>query len=174
MFLMFLTGSTFYLYYNHVFRYLLQHHMYDGLASVLTSYGLEEEAIEAIRDAKIVTVIELSEDGMIAISTSDAESDDEANTVNFTPGTATNISNPLNGEAVEFMGTVLAPSIIQTKSSGLDTKTVEIKTWQFSPLGVAVTTEILKEEELLPIMANQVMLRVDKDNNEKHLMLGWF
>jgi hypothetical protein len=48
-----------------------------------------------------VTAIELSEGGMIAISTSDADSDDEANTVTFTPGTATNISNPLNGETVE-------------------------------------------------------------------------
>ena len=48
-----------------------------------------------------MTAIELSEEGMIAISTSDADSDDEANTVTFTPGTATNISNPLNGETVE-------------------------------------------------------------------------
>ena len=63
--------------------------------------GLKNDSIQAIRDATIVTVIELSEDGMIAISTSDADSDDEANTVTFTPGTATNISNPLNGEAVE-------------------------------------------------------------------------
>ena len=48
-----------------------------------------------------MTAIELSEGGMIAISTSDADRDDEANTVTFTPGTATNISNPLNGEIVE-------------------------------------------------------------------------
>ena len=63
--------------------------------------GIDDEAIAAIRDARILTVIEVSEDGMIAISTSDADSDDEANTVTFTPGAATNISNPLNGETVE-------------------------------------------------------------------------
>merc|ERR1711892_790782 len=144
-------------------RYLLKRHMYDGLERVLTAYGVEADSIKAIRDATIVTAIELSEDGMIAISTSDADSDDEANTVPFTPGTATNISNPLNGEAVEFMGTVLAPTMIQTKSTGMETNTVEIKTWQFSPFGASVNTEIVKEEEMLIIMASQVMLRVDEE-----------
>ena len=48
-----------------------------------------------------MTAIDISEDGMIAISTSDADSEDAANTVTFTPATATNISNPLNGETVE-------------------------------------------------------------------------
>ena len=101
-------------------RYLLKHSLYDGLDTVLQVYGqdltslyiiiiymqyagIEEEGIAAIRDARIVTVIEVSEDGMIAISTSDADSDDEANTVTFTPGSATNISNPLNGETVEVI-----------------------------------------------------------------------
>ena len=65
--------------------------------------GIEEEGIAAIRDTRIVTVIEVSEDGMIAISTSDADSDDEANTVTFTPGASTNISNPLNDETVEVI-----------------------------------------------------------------------
>ena len=73
-----------------------------SISNHIWSYeGVEADSIKAIRDATIVTVIELSEDGMVAISTSDADSDDEANTVTFTPGTATNISNPLNGEAVE-------------------------------------------------------------------------
>ena len=106
----------------------------------------------------MVTVIELSEDGMIAISTSEADSEDESDTVAFTPGTATNITNPLNGETVEvsnqlpvtyiyvdlcplqFTATVLSPTLMQTRSSGLETKTVEMKTWHFSYIGVAVVS----------------------------------
>merc|ERR1712212_904213 len=72
---------------------------YDGLDSVLEVYGIEEEAVKAIRDARIVTVIDISEDEEISIATSEADSQDEANTVGFTPGTPTNITNPLNGEA---------------------------------------------------------------------------
>ena len=98
----------------------MKHSLYDGLDTVLQVYGqdptyiyiiiiymhyagIEEEGIAAIRDARIVTVIEVSEDGMIAISSSDADSDDEANTVTFTPGASTNISNPLNDETVEVI-----------------------------------------------------------------------
>ena len=100
------------------FRYLLKHNKFDGVETILQAYGkmrnrsifsflfcwnldVDDDSIKAFREASIVTAIELSEEGMIAISTSDADSDDEANTVTFTPGTATNISNPLNGETVE-------------------------------------------------------------------------
>ena len=89
------------------------------------------------------------------------------------------------------MGTVLSPTMIQTKSTGMETNTVEIKTWQFSPFGASVVsegsgnicqefndyyfqnTEIVKEEEMLIIMASQVMLRVDEENKENPLRLGW-
>ena len=80
--------------------------------------------------------------------------------------------------------------MLRTKSSGLETKMVEIKTWQFSHVGVVVvsyrivitilfrllfqTTEIVKEEEMLSILASQVMIRVDEQNNQKSLLLGWF
>merc|ERR1712106_263980 len=97
------------------------------------------------------------------------DSEDESDTVTFTPGTATNITNPLNGETVEFTATVLSPTLMQTRSSGLETKTVEMKTWHFSYIGVALASEIVKEGKLLPDMSNQVMLRVDEENNEKPL-----
>ena len=99
-------------------RYLLQHSLYDGLDSVLEVYGgwctysqylficvpgIEEEAVKAIRNARIVTVIDISEDGMVSIVTSEADTEGEANTVEFTPGTPTNITNPLNGETVEVI-----------------------------------------------------------------------
>ena len=69
---------------------------------LFTISGVDEDSIAAIRDASIVTSIEISEDDeVIRISTSDIDSEDAANTVTFTTGTATNITNPLNGEAVE-------------------------------------------------------------------------
>merc|ERR1711964_62602 len=118
-------------------RYLLRHNKYDGLETVLNAYGVDEDAIQAIRDASIVTSIELLEDEMISIVTSDVESEDAANTVIFTPGTATNITNPLNGEPVEFLCTILSSNMLRTQSTGLHTNMVEIKTWQFSHLGVS-------------------------------------
>ena len=80
----------------------------------------------------------------------------------FSPSVTTNITNPLNGEQVEvrtdipgfilnenfginyelsnskFVGTVLTSTMLQTKSRGLDTNIIEIKTWQFSPSGASV------------------------------------
>ena len=61
---------------------------------------LEEEGIKAVREAKIITEIDISEEGDISVATSDAEASDEPNVVTFTPGVKTNITNPLNGETV--------------------------------------------------------------------------
>ena len=93
---------------------------------------------------------------------SDAESEDPPALVTFSPSVTTNITNPLNGEQVEvrrdipgfilnenfginyelsnskFVGTVLTSTMLQTKSRGLDTNIIEIKTWQFSPSGASV------------------------------------
>ena len=55
----------------------------------------------AIREAKILTEISVGENGDISVATSDAESEDPANVVTFSPTKATNITNPLNGELVE-------------------------------------------------------------------------
>merc|ERR1712083_27645 len=147
-------------------RYLLRHNKFDGLETVLEAYGVDEDSIAAIRAASIVTSIELSDDEAITISTSDIDSEDAANTVIFTPGAPTNISNPLNGETVEFTGTILSPTLVRTQSTGLQTNMVEIKTWQFSYGGVVVMTEIVKEEEMLSILASQVMVRVDEENKQ--------
>ena len=65
---------------------------------------LDEDGIAAVRDAKIVTTIEVSEGGEVRVATSDAESEGEANIVTFTPATETNITNPLNGETVAVSG----------------------------------------------------------------------
>ena len=65
---------------------------------------LDEAGIAAVRDAKIVTTIEVSEGGEVRVATSDAESEGEANIVTFTPATETNITNPLNGETVAVSG----------------------------------------------------------------------
>ena len=39
---------------------------------------------------------------------------------------------------MQFLGTVLSRSMLRTKSTGLDTNTVEIKTWLFTPVGASV------------------------------------
>ena len=70
--------------------------------------GIEEEAVKAIRNARIVTVIDISEEGIVSIVTSEADTEEEANTVEFTPGTPTNITNPLNGETVEVIFVVFS------------------------------------------------------------------
>ena len=99
-------------------RYLLKHNQYDGLDAVLEAYSknvflqgpfnnlftidLDDDGIAAVRDAKILSVISISEEGEVRIATSDAEAEDtEANVVTFSPGVKKNITNPLNGEAVE-------------------------------------------------------------------------
>jgi len=154
-------------------RYLLKHNQYDGLEAVLEAYGLDDEGVSAVRDAKILTEIDVSEDGEVIVATSDAESEDEPNLVKFSPGIKTNITNPLNGETVSFEGTVLGSTMLRTRSRGLDTNILEIKTWIFTPSGTSVMTEIVKEEEKLKIFAKQFMERVDEDNNSKPLVLKW-
>merc|ERR1712241_45742 len=154
-------------------RFILKHNKYDGLEAVLGAYDLEKEAVAAIRDAKILTEISIAENGDISVATSDAESKDPANVVTFAPTVATNITNPLNGEEVEFVGTVLTSTMLQTKSRGLDTNILEIKTWQFSPHGASVVTEIVKEAEQLTILSKQYMERVDENNERKPLVLQW-
>merc|ERR1711981_105969 len=154
-------------------RYLLKHNQYDGLEEVLGAYDLEKEAVTAIRDAKILTEISLSDSGSVSVATSDAESDDPPNVVTFSPTVSTNITNPLNGEQVEFVGTVLTSTMLQTKSRGLDTNILEIKTWQFTPYGATVVTEIVQEKEKLTILAKQFMERVDENNEKKPLVLQW-
>ena len=60
------------------------------------------EDIESIRDATIITSIEV-EDDFISIATSDADNPDQENVVSFVPGDLVEISNPLNGETVEVL-----------------------------------------------------------------------
>ena len=98
-------------------RYLLKHNQYDGLDAVLEAYSnlfyifkcaifiagnldLDDDGIAAVREAKIITNIEVNEDGEVIIATFDAESEDNPNVVKFTPEIKTNITNPLNGETV--------------------------------------------------------------------------
>merc|ERR1712061_68286 len=154
-------------------RYILKHNEYDGLEAVLGAYDLEKEAVAAIREAKILTELSIGVNGDISVATSDAESEDPANVVTFSPTKATNITNPLNGELVEFVGTVLTSTMLQTKSRGLDTNILEIKTWQFTPYGASVVTEIVQEKEKLTILAKQFMERVDENNEKKPLVLQW-
>merc|ERR1712066_1815 len=154
-------------------RYLLKHNKYDGLEEVLGAYDLDKEVVAAIRDAKILTEISLGDSGSVSVATSDAESSDPPNVVTFSPTVSTNITNPLNGEQVEFVGTVLTSTMLQTKSRGLDTNILEIKTWQFTPYGASVVTEIVKEKEQLTILAKQFMERVDENNEKKPLVLQW-
>jgi len=153
-------------------RFKLKHHRYDGLDEVLEAYGVSDEDIKMIRNATIITEITIDEDEF-SISTSDSASPEQANTVTFTPGTAVNITNPITGEQLEFLATILGPSTIQTRSEGLDSGTVELKTWTFSPGGASVTTELHKDNKLFPITANQVMVRVGEDDKARPLVLGW-
>lgn len=154
-------------------RFLLKHHVFDGLDDVLETLGVDEENIKSIRNATIVTQVSITEEGEFSISTAAVDSEEEANVVTFTPDVETDITNPINGEPVKFVATPLGPTMIQTKSRGLETNTTEIKTWQFTPFGAAVSTEILRNNKLLPAMANQVMVRVDAENKEKPLVLRW-
>ena len=69
---------------------------------------LDDDGIAAVRDAKILSVISVSEEGEVRVATSDAEAEDtEANVVTFSPGVKANITNPLNGESVEVSGSYL-------------------------------------------------------------------
>ena len=84
--------------------------------------------------------------------------------------------------------------MIQIRSEGVDSGTVEIKTWTFMPEGAMVTTEVLRDNQLFPVVSDQVMARVmvmvmvmmlmlivtdqvmarvDDDNKERSLVLGW-
>ena len=145
------------------------------------------EDIESIRDATIITSIEV-EDDFISIATSDADNPDQENVVSFVPGDLVEISNPLNGETVEvlddgntllklflsqFVATVLSPTMIQTRSEGVDSGTIEVKTWTFMPEGATVRTEVLRDNQLYPVVSEQVMARVDRNNRDRSLVLGW-
>ena len=66
---------------------------------------VSKEDIESLRDATIITTIEV-EDEFISISTSDADNPEQENTVIFTPGETHEIINPLNGETVEVPTTL--------------------------------------------------------------------
>merc|ERR1712210_363939 len=144
----------------------LKHHDHDGLDEVLDAHDVPKETIESIRDATIITTIDV-EDNFISISTSDADNPEQENTVSFIPGDTLEISNPLNGETMEFVATVLSPTMIQTRSEGVDSGTIEIKTWTFMPEGAMVTTEVLKDNQLFPVVSDQVMARVDNNNKER-------
>lgn len=154
-------------------RYKLKHHLHDGLEEVLKAFEVPDEDIEAMRDATIITVIEIGENENISISTMDTAVEEQSNTVTFKIGKSVNITNPLNGETVEFLATIISPTTIQTMSEGQDSGTLETKTWEFSPTGVAVTTEVLKDNRLYTVTSHQVMVRVDSNNKEKRLKLAW-
>ena len=62
-----------------------------------------KEDIEAIRDATIITTIEIDADGEFSITTSDAGNPEQANTVRFTDGEENSITNPLNGETLKVI-----------------------------------------------------------------------
>merc|ERR1712141_48145 len=153
-------------------RFKLKHHAHDGLEEVLDAYDVSKEDIESLRDATIITTIEV-EDDFVSISTSDADNPEQENTVIFTVGETHEIINPLNGETVEFVATVLSPTMIQIRSEGVDSGTIEIKTWTFLPEGAMVNTEVLRDNQLFPVVSDQVMARVDDDNRERSLVLGW-
>merc|ERR1711963_267707 len=87
-------------------RFKLKHHDHDGLEEVLDAYDVSKEGIESLRDATIITTIEV-EDDFVSISTSDADNPEQENTVVFTVGETHEIINPLNGETVELVATVL-------------------------------------------------------------------
>ena len=75
-----------------------------------------KETIESIRDATIITTIDV-EDNFISISTSDADNPEQENTVSFIPGDTLEISNPLNGETMEVLFTGLVPKNFWQKFS---------------------------------------------------------
>merc|ERR1739841_123687 len=154
-------------------RFKLRHHDHDGLDRVLEAYDVPKEDIEAIRDATIITTIEIDADGEFSITTSDAGNPEQANTVRFTDGEENSITNPLNGETLKVVAEILSPTTIQIRSEGSDSGTVEIKTWSFLPEGAMVTTEVLRGNQLFPVTSSQVMVRVDEDNRDRPLTLGW-
>merc|ERR1712106_804024 len=120
-------------------RYRLKHYKFDGLEEVLKAYGVDEEGIRSIREATIITSVSVVETGEVEISTMALSSPEEANKVMFSLGEETQITNPLNGEQIKFLGTALSSSVLQTRSVGLQSNTTEIKTWQFNAEGAVVT-----------------------------------
>ena len=83
------------------------------------------------------------------------------------------MSSKSDPNSPQFVATVLSPTMIQIRSEGVDSGTIEIKTWTFLPEGAMVTTEVLKDNRLFPVVSDQVMARVDDDNKERSLVLGW-
>ena len=73
----------------------------------------------------------------------------------------------------QFVATVLSPTMIQTRSEGVDSGTIEVKTWTFMPEGATVRTEVLRDNQLYPVVSEQVMARVDRNNRDRSLVLGW-
>merc|ERR1711860_129871 len=59
--------------------------------------------------------ISVDEEGEVSMITEDGSSSDE---VVFTPGTAVNITNPLNGELTQIKSVILSPSSLQTLATG--------------------------------------------------------
>jgi len=153
-------------------RFKLKHHFDDGFEDILKAFDLSEDDIESMRDATIITEISVEDDG-ISIATSEAGGAEQSNVITAKFGRTTNITHPLNGETVEFTALPLSPTTLQTTSEGVDSGTLEVKTWEFSPFGLEVTTEVLKDNRLYSVHSHQVMARVDSRNRDKPLRLGW-
>ena len=62
--------------------------------------------------------------------------------------------------------------MIQTRSEGVDSGTIEIKTWTFMPEGAMVTTEVLKDNQLFPVVSDQVTVMVISDQVMVMVILG--
>jgi len=151
-------------------RFLLKHHPRDGLQNVLKAQGMDEDAVQAVRDSTIIMTISIDDEGEMTMVTDSGDSRDE---ISFTPGTEVNVTNPLSGELTSIKAVVLSPTSLQTLATGQDSGNEEIKTWNFLPSGVNLHTDFTKQNSLLPILANQVLIRVDEDNKAKPLRLGW-
>ena len=65
-----------------------------------------KEDIEAIRDATIITSIEIDANGQFSITTSSAGNPEQANTVSFIDGEENSIINPLNGETLKVIESI--------------------------------------------------------------------
>ena len=81
-------------------KLIVTHFIYKMCNFIDGCLDLDDDGIAAVREAKIITNIDVNDDGEVIIATFDAESEDNPNVVKFTPEIKTNITNPLNGETV--------------------------------------------------------------------------
>merc|ERR1711997_677684 len=88
-------------------KYLSKPSPYDGMTAVLKHYGLEEDAINAMREMDQFTEVSIDDEGVLTFVYDVGE---ESETMSFTPGGTVTVTHPITGDDWEGKTTVLSPT----------------------------------------------------------------